>query len=182
MAVFYASKAYALGHSAALAHEFAGSGITVTTLCPGPTRYGFQQRAAMRAARIVSGGLVLAASAAAVARVGCRAMLAGLGVVIPGLLNRLMTWSVRLVPAGRRGCQRPCDRAVRGLKGCLAAQLAEVVLNRGEVEHIGVLGAEVEEIRLVRRCCPIADRLAHHHRDEPMLAAVDGARADAAAR
>jgi len=98
MAVYYASKAYVLSYSEAIAHELAGSGVTVTALCPGPTRSGFQARAAMRAARILKGSLIPMATAESVAVVGYRAMQAGRRVVIPGLVNRLAAWSVRLAP------------------------------------------------------------------------------------
>ena len=42
MAVYYATKAYVLSFSEALANELQGTGITVTVLCPGPTASGFQ--------------------------------------------------------------------------------------------------------------------------------------------
>src|SRR5262245_57726355 len=45
MAVYYATKAYVLSFSEALAEELAPAGVTVTALCPGPTRSGFQARA-----------------------------------------------------------------------------------------------------------------------------------------
>ncbi|MEA2565364.1 MAG: uncharacterized protein QOD49_541, partial [Actinomycetota bacterium] len=41
MAVYYATKAYVLSFSEALANEVAGTGVTVTALCPGPTETGF---------------------------------------------------------------------------------------------------------------------------------------------
>ena len=47
MAVYYATKAYVLSFSEALWEETKGSGITVTTLCPGPTHTEFQKRAGM---------------------------------------------------------------------------------------------------------------------------------------
>ena len=37
MAVYYATKAYALSLTEAIAQELQGSGVTVTALCPGPT-------------------------------------------------------------------------------------------------------------------------------------------------
>src|SRR2546427_7374658 len=45
MAVYYASKAYVLSFSEALAEELSGAGGTVPTLCPGPVPTGFQARA-----------------------------------------------------------------------------------------------------------------------------------------
>src|SRR3989441_11658703 len=45
MAVYYASKAYVLSFSEALAEELSGTGGTVTTLCPGPGPTGVQARA-----------------------------------------------------------------------------------------------------------------------------------------
>lgn len=97
-AVYYASKAYVLSYSEALAHELKGTGVTVTALCPGPTLTGFQARAGARRAPAILAGLVPAMSAAAVARVGYRALLAGRRIVIPGLVNRLLVASLRLTP------------------------------------------------------------------------------------
>ncbi|GAA5440743.1 hypothetical protein Dcae01_02263 [Deinococcus caeni] len=42
MAVYYATKAYVLSFSEAVAEEVAGSGVFVTALCPGPVQTGFQ--------------------------------------------------------------------------------------------------------------------------------------------
>jgi len=97
MAVYYASKAYVLHYSEALAHELAGTGVSVTALCPGPTPSGFQARARMARSRLLR-GLVPTTGAADVARRGYRGLLQGRRVVIPGAFNWLMAQSVRLVP------------------------------------------------------------------------------------
>jgi uncharacterized protein len=53
MACYYASKAYVLNFTIALAEELRGSGVTATALAPGPTATGFQARASMENARLV---------------------------------------------------------------------------------------------------------------------------------
>ena len=98
MSVYYASKAYVLSYSEAIAEEIKGSGVTVTVLCPGPTASGFQARAGLRGAARILGGLVPVADAASVARAGYRGMLAGRRLVIPGFTNRLLVQSLRLLP------------------------------------------------------------------------------------
>jgi short-subunit dehydrogenase len=55
MASYHASKAFVLNFSLALSEEVRGTGVTVTALCPGPTRTRFQQRAAMEHSKLVKG-------------------------------------------------------------------------------------------------------------------------------
>jgi short-subunit dehydrogenase len=95
MAVYYASKAYVLSFSEALANELHGTGVTVTALCPGPTRTGFQKRGEMEDSRLVQGQI---ASARSVAEAGYRGLMAGKTIVIPGFTNKLVPWVVRLSP------------------------------------------------------------------------------------
>ena len=97
MALYFASKAFVLSLGEALAHELRGSGVTLTTLCPGSTDTAFFTTAgadntvmAQRFRRMMS--------ADAVARIGCSAMAAGRPVVVAGLANRLMTLAARLTP------------------------------------------------------------------------------------
>jgi len=97
MAVYYASKAYVLSFSQALDNELHGTGVTVTALCPGPTRTGFQKRGVMEDSRLVQGSI---ADAASVALAGYRALMAGKTVVIPGFSNKLVPWVVRFSTRG----------------------------------------------------------------------------------
>ena len=97
MATYYASKAFVLSFSEALDAELAGSGVTVTVLCPGPTRTEFQQRAGMAGVPVASGFPPMM-DGATVARAGFRAMRRGVRLAVPGLLNRLAVFSVRLGP------------------------------------------------------------------------------------
>jgi short-subunit dehydrogenase len=96
MAVYYATKAYVLSFSEALAEELRGTGVTVTALCPGPTRTGFQATAGAESANLFQGGGVM--DQATVARAGYDALMKGKAVVVPGLRNRLQVESARLAP------------------------------------------------------------------------------------
>ena len=95
MAVYYASKAYVLALTEALADELRGSGIRVTALCPGPTETGFAERGKMPRTRLyLRGGM----APSKVAHAGYRAMLAGKTVFIPGFWNRVAAFSPRISP------------------------------------------------------------------------------------
>ena len=96
MAVYYASKAYVLSFTEALANELAGSGVTVTALCPGPTITEFQKHAGVAQTRLFRSMLVMNASE--VARAGYEGMLRGKRLVIPGFGNRLLVESLRVSP------------------------------------------------------------------------------------
>jgi short-subunit dehydrogenase len=96
MAVYYATKAYVLSFSEALANETAGTGVTVTALCPGPTITEFQKQAGVDATRLFKGALVM--DAPTVARVGYDGMMRGARVVIPGVANRALVQGLRVTP------------------------------------------------------------------------------------
>ena len=96
MAVYYATKAYVLSFSEGLAEELRGSGCSVTVLCPGPTRTGFQERAAMEDSKLVKGRNLL--DPADVAREGIDAALRGDPLVVPGALNKVQSLIPRFVP------------------------------------------------------------------------------------
>jgi len=96
MAVYFATKAFVLSFSEALAAELEDTGVTVTALCPGPTTSGFQDKADMHSSGMVKGRAM--ASSASVAEAGFRAMRKGQRVIIPGAQNWLMAQSVRIAP------------------------------------------------------------------------------------
>jgi len=96
MAVYYATKAYVLSFSEAIANETAGTGVTVTALCPGPTATDFQNRAGLQKTPLFRGPLRM--DAPTVARAGYEGMMRGKRVVIPGLANRLLVQALRATP------------------------------------------------------------------------------------
>jgi hypothetical protein len=96
MAVYYATKAYVLSFSEALGNETAGTGVTVTALCPGPTSTDFKSRAQVETTRPLPGPLVM--DAASVARAGYEGMVRGKRVVVPGAANRVFVQALRATP------------------------------------------------------------------------------------
>lgn len=95
MAVYYATKAYVLSFSEALAEELAGTGVTVTASCPGPTATNFGTAANMRTLGLVK---KVSMTAESVARISHRAFRRGTVVAVTGLRNQLPAFLVRLFP------------------------------------------------------------------------------------
>jgi short-subunit dehydrogenase len=95
MAVYYATKAYVLSLSDAVAEEVTASGVKVTCLCPGPTATNFANRAAATGTNLFKGAVM---DVAQVAREGFDGWNAGRRVVIPGFSNRSRAMIVRLAP------------------------------------------------------------------------------------
>jgi short-subunit dehydrogenase len=96
MSVYYATKAYVLSFSEALANELKGTGVGVTVLCPGTTATEFHTSASQEDARLVRWRKL--PSAASVAKYGYQAMKRGQVLAIPGLMNKFMTQLVRWAP------------------------------------------------------------------------------------
>ena len=93
MAAYYASKAFVLSFSQAVARELEGSGVSVTSLCPGPVRTGFTEGQDIR---LFHTPLVM--DATRVAEAGVRGLLAGRRIVVPGILNWLLVELGRISP------------------------------------------------------------------------------------
>jgi short-subunit dehydrogenase len=96
MAVYYASKAYVVSFSEAIANELRNSGVTVTCFCPGATHTGFAARAGIEKSRLFK--TLGAMSAEKVALDGYRALMEGRTLAISGTHNWLVAQSTRFAP------------------------------------------------------------------------------------
>lgn len=96
MAVYYATKAYVLSFSEALADELRHTSVQVTCFCPGATLTEFQKRAGTETSRLFK--QLAPMDAKTVAADGYRALMAGKTLAIPGLKNWLVAESVRFAP------------------------------------------------------------------------------------
>ncbi len=95
MAVYYATKAYVLSFTEAIAEELRGTGVTATVLCPGPTATNFFVAAGSRPSRFFE---KTAMSAESVARIGHKAFRQGKVVAVAGFKNQMLAFGTRLGP------------------------------------------------------------------------------------
>jgi short-subunit dehydrogenase len=96
MAVYYASKAYVLSFTEALAEELRGTGVKVSCLCPGPVKTNFQKRAYLEGTAMINSPLIV--DVQEVARVGYEGLKQGKRIVIPGWKNRAGVELLRISP------------------------------------------------------------------------------------
>jgi short-subunit dehydrogenase len=95
-AVYYASKAYVMSLSEAIAAETAGQGVRVSALAPGPVNTRFHAR--MGAQYAGYRAVVAPSSPNAVARAGYLGFSLGWRVIVPGLLNPFLAVAMRVLP------------------------------------------------------------------------------------
>jgi short-subunit dehydrogenase len=95
MAVYYATKAYVISFSEAIANELQHSGVTVTCFCPGATHTGFAKRAGVEKSRLFHVG---AMKVEEVALDGYRAVMEGRTLAISGSRNWIVAQSTRFAP------------------------------------------------------------------------------------
>lgn len=96
MSVYYASKAFVLAFSLGLAEELEGSGVVVSTLCPGATKTGFAGRAGLLTSKLFGGELM---TPEYVAKVGYEGLERGDRVVVTKPMTTwLMFGLTRLLP------------------------------------------------------------------------------------
>ncbi len=110
MAGYYASKAYVLSFTEAIATELEGTGVTATTLCPGPTQSEFQDRAEIKDIKLFESEKL--PTAADVAVYGYGAMEKGQRIAVHGTTNKVLSLATRLLPRKKladltKGIQKP---------------------------------------------------------------------------
>lgn len=110
LAVYAATKAFVLSLTESLSEELKGTGVSVTALCPGLTRTHMVEQAKETSVLVRLAPDFLLSDAAAVAREGVEACLAGRVIDVPGTPNWLMAHLVRFYP-------RWLVRTVGGLAG-----------------------------------------------------------------
>jgi uncharacterized protein len=93
-AIYHSSKAYILYLTEALADELSDSGITFTALCPGPTKTAFHEKAGL-STRLMKFNYL---DVDRVAKAAYRGLMKGKTVVVPGVWNKLIVFSIRLSP------------------------------------------------------------------------------------
>ncbi len=95
MAVYYATKAFVLSFTEALANEVGGSNVKVSCLCPGATTTEFQVRSGMDKTDIFKGVVM---DSMTVAKMGVEGLAKNETVVICGLKNQIAVAAAHLVP------------------------------------------------------------------------------------
>jgi short-subunit dehydrogenase len=95
MAVYYATKAFVLSFTEALAEELRGTGLIVSVLCPGPTESNFGNVARGKKIRQLNTAKM---SAEAVAVHGHRAFRNGKVTAVPGIQNHIFIFLNRIFP------------------------------------------------------------------------------------
>ncbi|MGZ4160828.1 MAG: SDR family NAD(P)-dependent oxidoreductase [Neobacillus sp.] len=94
MAVYYATKAFVLSFSEALVEELAGSAVTVTTLCPGPTKTNFGSVANVEGTKMFSRAM----ASDIVAKKGYEALMSGKRVIVTGGFNKAGALGAKFMP------------------------------------------------------------------------------------
>jgi short-subunit dehydrogenase len=95
MTVYFATKAFVLSFTEALAEELQGTGLKVSVLCPGPTESNFGNVARGEQSRQIETAKM---TAEAVAVHGHRAFRKGKITAIPGLQNKVFVFLNRILP------------------------------------------------------------------------------------
>lgn len=96
MSVYYASKSFVLSFSEALSRELRGTNVTVTVLCPGPTRTGFDKAAGEGAVKMFSS--IRPADPKEVVEYSYKMLMKGKVIAVPGIGNKFLIQIQRVLP------------------------------------------------------------------------------------
>ncbi|MBL1212223.1 MAG: SDR family oxidoreductase [Ignavibacteriae bacterium] len=96
MATYCAAKAFVLSFSEALSQELKGTGISVTTVCPGATDTGFAKAAGME--NLFYFKKMNLASAKTVAEFSINSMMNKKVVAVQGLRNKVILFLTKILP------------------------------------------------------------------------------------
>jgi len=95
-AVYAATKAYILSVSKAISAELKGSGVRITSLCPGATKTAFSAKAGLENTLLFK---LFVMRPTTVADIGYKALMKGKAVVVAGAYNKILVWSSKITPA-----------------------------------------------------------------------------------
>ncbi|MEJ2720967.1 MAG: SDR family oxidoreductase [bacterium] len=96
MAIYYATKAFVLSFSEAIASELRDTGVAVTAVCPGPTTTDFQKRAGNEESKLNRDFMMM--DAPTVARIAYDGLKKRKSLVITGARNKLLAVGGRFLP------------------------------------------------------------------------------------
>lgn len=97
MSVYAATKAYVFSFSSSLREEVKDKKISVTVLCPGPTSTNFEKAAKMQKSKLFNRNVM---DPKTVAAIGYNGLMKGKPIVVPGLINKMLVFGTRFLPAG----------------------------------------------------------------------------------
>ncbi len=97
MAVYYATKAYVLSFSQAVATEIKGTNISLTVLCPGPVNTKFLKKSSDRELQYINYGKM--SDPKKIAAAGMKALEKNRLVAVPGFRNKLNVFAVKIIPS-----------------------------------------------------------------------------------
>ncbi len=96
MAVYHATKAFVLNFGESLREELRGTGVSLSTLCPGPTQSGFQEKANMQNAWLFNQAPL--PNSKEVAALGYKSMMGRKSISVHGFANKLIPLMTRTFP------------------------------------------------------------------------------------
>lgn len=94
-ATYSAAKAFVLSFGEALNYELKGTGVSCTVVSPGVTATEFLQVSGQKATKYQKSMMMTSAQVAAI---GIQAMLSQRASIVPGFMNAIGAWSIRLIP------------------------------------------------------------------------------------